>query len=307
MLNIFAALKVLIAKTGSSLGSVATLVIRENFIPRLEKELAGETNPDQQEKIREVLVRWKTYKETRWESIARGVVEYTASKWTLVPNGPTLGLSFADDLEQEVAYRLLEERRTRDVFDRFNPMDGPKKFASYWNGMLRYRASNAARDFLTHEPERHFGERSDIPVEKIPTQGEHADSDEDFLQGLRKDLDRYVATKFSGDETALMVYKAWMDKADQIGAEGVIFSRHVLRRVEESLKKKGLSSGKSTINNAWIRVQKVIKDYIRNEHERPIAASHLNLVERVAHAEYRCRLADWVLGRRTDNPLIFAP
>jgi len=186
-------------------------------------------------------------------------------------------------------------------------MDGPKKFASYWNGILRYRVSNAARDFLSQEPERHFGERSDIPAEKIPTQREHADSDEVALQDIRKDLDRYVAAKFSGDDTALIVYKVWMAEAEKLGAENLTFYRHVEPRVRKLLKYNELSHSKSTINNAWLRVQKVIKDYIRNEHERPVAASHLNLVERVAHAEYRCRLADWVLGRRTDNPLIFAP
>ena len=312
MLKIFAALKVLVAKTGSSLGAVAAMAIRDNFIPRLEKELDSESDPVRQEKIQETLKRWKSAMgSSRWEYMAHSMVETAAAGWhrDSDPDERTLGPSFADDIEQETAYVFFSDQRMKTVFEKFDPMGGPKAFVNYWNAVLRNAVSNTARKFLKEEPEHHFGERGG--PDEIPARKESTELDERAMQDAKAGLDRYIAEKFSGGRHELerLVYQTWMDAAAKSGAGSVFLSRDVLPVVYGEMKDKGFSISSSTVYNAWNDVAKTIARYFRNELGMPLSnrtKRNLKLAERLAYSEYRRRLAAWVLGRGSDNSMIFA-
>lgn len=312
MFKIFAALRVLVAKSGSSLGAVAVMAIRDNFIPRLEKELASEDDPVRQEKLQVVLALWKNAMgSSRWEYMAHSMVETAAAKWHLDSDSGerTLGPSFADDIEQETSYAFLSSQRMKSAFDKFDPMGGPKAFVNYWNAVLLNAVSNTARKFLTEEPEHHHGERGG--PDELPARKESTELDERAMQDAKAGLDRYVAEKLSRGPLAdagPLLYKAWMDAAMERGADGVSLSRDVLPVVQKKMMDKRLAIGKSSLYEYWRSVARVIVRYFEEEMEMPISLRtkrNLKVAERLAYSEYRRRLAAWVLGRGSDNSMIF--
>jgi hypothetical protein len=303
MFNIFAALRRLFAGPRNSLGYIALDAIRSNIMPRLSGKMKEVGNPAEKEKIQEMMDLWKHWSNEshadsrKWDDIAANTARAFAAKYHLSSQDE-------EDIIQETALRISSRDSLGKVFNEFDPMIGPHGFMNWWKTVLYNAMYTVSRDFERHQPEHMLGERSDISVEDVSTSGGGLDSN--ALREIRKDLDSHIERKFHGDETALIVYNEWMDKADQIGAEGIVFSRHILKKVEEKLKKKKMTYGKSTINNAWIRVQKAIKDFFRGEEAMSISAqtkprqsvaSNLKLADRLAYVEYRRRLAAWVLGR----------
>jgi hypothetical protein len=307
MFNVFAALKMLIARTGESLGSVALAAIRDNFIPRLEKDLKQEKNPATQEKIQEVLNLWRVYSdestsESRlWEGIASHMANETASKWKL-------GHDAVEDLEQEVAYRFYgaerftkvqETTKAKGIFSKVDPMGGPKAFANWWKATMYTTLNAAARDYQRQTPGHGFGFRVDETSETEGVLSPTTDLDDEIMREVKEDLDRYVAQRFSGDLPAILSYKMWMDLAEDKGAENIRFSRDIEPTVTKLLKKKKLPHSHGTITGAWREVVQTIVQYFEKELKKPISIQmkkQLKVAEKLAYAEYRRRLAAWVLG-----------
>jgi hypothetical protein len=301
MFSIFAALRRLFAGPRNSLGYIALDAIRNNIMPRLSGKMKEAGNPAEKEKIQEMIDLWKHWSNEshadsrKWDDIAANTARAFASKYHFSSQDE-------EDIIQEAALRISSRDSLGKVFNEFDPMTGPQGFMNWWKTVLYNAMYTVSRDFERHQPEHFFGERADVPIENVSTSGGGLDSN--ALQEIRMDLDRHIERKFHADDTALMVYKAWMDEAEEKGAEGIVFSRHVLKKVEDALKKKKMTHGKSTINNAWLRVQKAIKDFFRGEEAmelsaqtNPRQASNLKLADRLAYMEYRRRLAAWVLGR----------
>jgi hypothetical protein len=297
MFNIFAALKVLIARTGSSLGTVALSVIRDDFIPRLSKQANDEDNPAKQDEMRETLKLWnvyadeKTHESKTWEAIALKTINDTIRKFHLSQDS-------ADDIEQDVAVKMFSESRMEGIFKKFNPADGPMAFMSHWKTVLFNMTMIAARDFYRQEPEHQFGLR-DVDVE-VSSPKQLTELDEQTMSEVKAGLDRFIAQRLSDDPAAIMEYKMWMVLAEQKGADEINFSKDIQPRVERLLKDKKLPHSHGTITNAWRLVVKTIVQYFEDELNVPISHQmkrQLKLAERLAYSEFRRRLAAWVLGR----------
>jgi len=296
MFNIFAALKRLIAKTGSSLGVVAISVIRDDFIPRLTKQLSREKNPAKKDSLQEVLNLWSVYSDEKtseskvWEGIAQRTINDMVGKFRL-------GRDVADDIEQDVAVELFSESKIKEIFGKFDPEGGPMAFMRYWKTVLSNMVSVAARNFYRQEPEHQFGVR-DIDVE-VSSPREFTEVDEQTPLDVRAGLDHFIAQRLSDDPVAIMIYKTWMALAERKGADEINFSEDIQPKVSRILKDKKMPSSRGTLYWAWKLVVKTIVQYFEDELNLPVSRQmkRLKLAERLAYSEYRRRLAAWVLGR----------
>jgi hypothetical protein len=296
MFNIFAALKVLIARTGSSLGTVALSVIREDFIPRLSKQANDERNPAKQEEIRETLKLWNVYADEKasesktWEKIALKTINDTIRKFHLSQDS-------ADDIEQDVAVKMFSESRMEGIFQKFNPADGPLAFMSYWKTVLSNMIHIAARGFYRQEPEHQFGLR-DVNVE-VSSPKKLTELDEQTMSEVKAGLDHFIAQRLSDNPVAIMIYKTWMALAERKGADEINFSEDIQPKINRILKDKKMPSSRGTLYWAWKLVVKTIVQYFEDELKVPVSRQmkRLKLAERLAYSEFRRRLAAWVLGR----------
>ena len=304
MFKIFAAIRALIARQGSSLGAIAVNAIREDFIPRLEKMLAEETNPGKKESIQDAMDVWEPYKRgtssasSEWEDIASKAARDAASLVMLSP-------SMTEDIEQQIASYFYSKPTWEGVFDKFDPMGGPRTFMKWWRVLVYNAARRTAKLFKRKELEHHLGVRlqnvdEDTGEERLVAPRTHTELDEQVMQDDLDGLDKYVTTKLSREPAAALVYRMWMDLIERKEADEIVFSRDILPAALEELKSKGVDAKKSTIYASWKKMARTIIQYFEDELHKPVSKhmkKSLKLAERLAYSEYRRRLAAWVLGR----------
>lgn len=311
MFNLFAALKMLIAETGSSLGSIAFKVIRTDFIPRLEKSLkSGEGDTD---KVQKALDSWQPYMEGKgesgeWEKIARSVLKFQSRRFKL-------GDTADDDIEQEAVIEFLTNPKVKAVFRSFDPIGGPEAFKKYWSDVVEKLTYRMARNMKRHGLEHHFGTRiedaENPAVDDLAAPKDFSDIDAKVMRDIEAEMDQYVKKALAGKAAALMVYEKWMELAEEKGPDEITFSRDIEPQVIEELGKKGKENSHGTVSGAYQQMGRVIAKFFKEERDMPIPSrlkehlriskaesiKGLSVAERLAYSEYRRRLAAWVLGQ----------
>lgn len=302
MLKIIACLRRMFAvdRAYEALGAVMTSAVSDIYIPELHRLAEKAKSQSERENIQALIEEYKPYADPRtpqgrdFAEVAARVIGNTAKRYTS-------GTVEVEDAVQKIAEDFAGALpRAVETLMKFDPKNGPVKLNHYWARTLNLHAEYVFRELDRKSFQKHKvvmqdeeGEAAD-PYRNTPS---HEQSDlEEFIVDMKdyvhKNIKRFADDAYMAD-IAIEIFDLWMKLVDRFGLD--VDSDKVKPAWEAMRKKKGESSGRTIFYDGWNTMKKAIKAYMVEE-KRHSRAAGKTAAERVAFAEFRCRLAKWILG-----------
>ena len=111
-------------------------------------------------------------------------------------------------------------------------------------------------------------------------------------------MDKHIESKFGRNETAMDVYRFWMDKIEEKGPDEVFFVRDVMPSLQKHLNEKGISVGQSYLANEWKEIKEEIVHFVERVRDWKLSQrlrKKLKVAEIVATENFFNRFASWML------------
>lgn len=226
---------------------------------------------------------------SRWiDSFAKTSIENAA--WR---NGVGTDNSVFYEVAEEVAGDFIVTPRMADVFKKFDPLDGPLQFQQYIGKIVYLHASTKFRTYRNHikKVEPSGFARMEIPdVPQLDVEEFIADMKEYFYANI----DHVTASKLT-IEIAKEVFVLYLKGVER---EGFEFSPFDVRQRWQTIRKQENRTSNRQAFFDGIKVMKgVLKQFfIEQNRNGNVKFGGRTVAEKVAKAEFRKRLAKWILG-----------
>lgn len=294
------------------MSAIAAEAITEKYIPELEKRLEKETG-NKAKALEKLIDEYRKYATPRTKENAMFDAK---ANYLIVDIAKAFGLDrhMAEDMAQDLAVKFYNDPKIKNVFNKFNPLDGPKKLSYLLSSVVRLRGRTWIRDEIRRNPMYHQREeRSDLPEQKrAPGAPVPMGVDEEVagvLEGekmaireIANDMTRFVNRKLRGDGPQL-VFAHWLDQVKSVGPRNVKMNKVFDAAVRE-MKDRGMPEiKKSMLYRYWTEIKKAIARFFESELNvklTPAMKSKLKIArldEIVAHTYIRRFVASWVLGK----------
>jgi hypothetical protein len=286
------------------LGAVMNDTVANVYIPELHRRAERAKSQSERENIEALIEEYKPYADPHtpqgreMAEVAARVVGFTAKKYS----GSNAD---ADEAIQQIAGDFYANERMADSLNSFDPKDGPVKMRNNWSSILNSHSEYVFRELDRKSLQKKKmvmrddeGEESD-DYRNVPS-AEESNFEEvimdmkDYVHrhGLSiargKKLDDYKA------EIAIEIFDIFLKVADKTRDLNVD-SGKVKAEWERMRAKKGEKASRSLFYEGWKTMAEIIKAFLIEEKRHGRAAGK-TAAERVANAEFRCRLAKWILG-----------
>lgn len=302
-LNIYAGLRRMLAdlRSRKALGAVAIDGIQNVIIPKIERMIASERNPQQQEKLQSLLDQYETFSDPHsdkagiWANIAADAIEYHGPSWGSEPI----------ELE-DVASRLIEYFYSVSFrgFETFNPLLGVDNLKSFWKTIVGRRAVDYFRD-MKHEQKEIQNPRQDDdgwadPMANVADP--HAAPEVDMptrldqLSGLVAYIRQKTESMGKRGKIMLGIFEIWWEEIQSGNSS--------LDSVRAAFAKKypTLEINRSSCGLYLDAVKKLVAQYFEKELGFRLPAGlrkqlHMASADVLAVEFVRQRMARWILGR----------
>jgi len=275
-----------------ALGEVAKLVIREDFIPKLEGKLSDISEDDSQKraKVQVVLDLWRIYSDDRRSESAI---------WNKEAIGTIMGMGKARNLSEDkledivsaiMGSFLIPKRGTPSYknLGKFDAMKGPMEFVGWWKGAIgKWTLAEMRREVLRLNVQTEH--EDNIPRPQTPGGLTAAK-----LKEVMRELERYIRSKT--DEVGERMFDIWLDQMTR-GSGSFGLSSGIYEPLEEET---GLS--RHTLRTKWKAIADHVVKFFQDELDEPIYISDrvrkrlkLTAADVVTETAFRRQLRAWVL------------
>jgi hypothetical protein len=306
MLKIIASLRRLFAvdRMYEVLGAVMNNAVAKIYIPALKRQLRDEKKPQRRASILGLIEEFKPYADPHTQQgkefaeVAARVVGFTAKKYYTSNVNP-------EDAVQQMAGDFYDVPRMKGAIQRFKPEDGPLKLRNYWANVLNLHSEYVFRELerkslQKHKvimPEEESGEApgSDDSYRNI-AEPEKRDTEEfltDMIEYVHKNAHRVADEAYRGD-LAIEIFDIFIRIANRRNNMEVE-PETVKSEWEKKRDREGKSSSRTLYYEGWNTMKETIRKFMQ-ENSKYNRAAGATMIERVAKAAFRARLAKWILG-----------
>lgn len=306
MREFFASLRVFLAHIdleGLNLGVVAHQMIKDEFIPRLQKRLAEAKTDNESERIQSLIAEFEKYSNPK-NSESKIYSRTAASVVRTIATRSKVGEDDMEDLMQQLAVDFFQPLHARgrslmgDMM-KFDEMGGPLALNKFWMSVVDFRTKFRIRELqrkyqekTISRPDGDDSEYSD-PISNVtaPTP-----IDESYIRQVMKDLVSFIHKKLKNPEAAGM-FDRWMEVAQTKGPSRVDMKHDVFQYLADQ----GYEASARTMEGWWPEIKRLIVRFFDTELEGQVSDQvrkmlRVGSVEIIAYEEFRKRLARWMLG-----------
>jgi len=233
-----------------ALGQVAVDFIKRLYIPELERLIAEEDNPADQEDMEKALRLWERSSsssgEKEWNNLAAMVVS------SVVEGMWSRSADVAEDVAQQIAVDFYSAPRLTAMFDKFANIgkgdvqvkegltQGPIALRKMWGRTVKLRALTIMRERARKNEKFPREEGGRLPSGDEVDILDTLESDMDDLSAARLkkikwDLERFVKGRLMGNKGARRTFDIWEELAEKKGADKINVSRDIVPRVMEEM------------------------------------------------------------------------